>query len=61
MSVTTDADRKLEAARENIAQAYDNLRDFLDPDTWGSNEYNDKFKEKVEKTTLKLLKIKSKL
>lgn len=58
MSVTTTADEKLEEARENIAFAYKNILTVLDPDTWGSSDFNSNYIDDLHQVTLKLLEIK---
>jgi len=58
MSVITTADEKLEEAKENINIAYKNILTVLDPDTWGSNEFNAYYLDDLHKVLLKLLEIK---
>jgi len=58
MSVRTTADEKRDEAKYHINMAYECLLEVLDPDTWGHNEYDDKYFETIEKTLIKLLKLK---
>lgn len=61
MSVTTTADERLEDARENVIDAVKNLHKFLDPDTWGHDDYTEEFKSEVLETCKQLLDIREKL
>jgi len=61
MSATTTADEKIESVRANVRDAVKDLREFLDPETWGSGDYSDEFIEEVEEVYLELCRIKKKL
>lgn len=58
MSVITTADKKKEEALEHVTQAYKLLMEALDPNTWGSEEYMREYVLKMEKSLLRLGKIK---
>ena len=61
MGVTTTADEKLQSAKDHIGDAVKDLREFLDPDTWGNADYKEEFLEEVEQVYVKLCKIKRKM
>jgi hypothetical protein len=61
MGVTTTADEKLDAAREDIKSAIKNLHDFLDPDTWGHGDYKREYQKEVLEIYKKLLDIRDEL
>ena len=59
MGVITTADEKLDEARVSIDNAYKNLLTVLNPDTWGSDEFNDAFLSKIHQAAFKLIEIKN--
>ena len=61
MGVTTTADEKLENIRSNISESVKDLREFLDPDTHGHEDYQQSYVEELEEVYLDLCKIKKKL
>lgn len=61
MSVRTTADEKLDEAKDLINQAYKLLLEVLNPDTYGSDEYEEEYINTVHESVLDLLKIKRKL
>jgi len=55
MSVRTTADEKKDSAKENISNAikilrevYSDLDATLNPEVWGTNEWNDEYRDKLE-------------
>ena len=61
MSVRTTADKRLEDANEHLNQAYKAILEALDSNTWGSDQYCDKFVKRLEKMAVKISTMKSKL
>jgi hypothetical protein len=61
MGVTTTADEMLRETRDNIQSAIINIREVLDPDTWGHSDLQESYIEELEEVYLKLLRIKKKL
>ncbi len=61
MGVTTTADIKLSNAKDKISEAYKELLEVLDEDTWGHDEFKDGFLDTVQEVAMELLKLKRKL
>jgi len=61
MSVTTTTDEKIISLKEHVRCAILDLQEVLNPDTWGSDTYNDEYIETLEIIALRLIKIKRKL
>lgn len=61
MGVITTADESVEKARELIAEAYSQLVRALDPQTWGHDDFNTDYVDKLHEVALGLLQIKRKL
>ena len=61
MSVQTTADDRRDEAKEYIAKAYKCLLEAVDEDTWGSNDYNSEYIEKMEEALVSLRKLKRQL
>lgn len=61
MSVTTTADEKLEDIKKNISDSIKDLREVLDPETWGHEDYKEEYIEELGEVYLDLCKIKKKL
>ena len=61
MSVTTTADKHLDDAREDIKCAIKNLHKFLDPDTWGHDDYTKEFRRDILEVYKNLLDIRDKI
>ncbi len=61
MGIITKADEKLKDAKEKINEAYKDLLEFLDEETWGHEDYDNDFIDKVHEIALELLKVKRKL
>lgn len=61
MSVRTTADEKIDSAKDHIRQAYKDIHDALDEDTWGSDEYGNDFVKKLHEVEVSLFEIKQKL
>jgi hypothetical protein len=58
MSVTTTSDEKIILAKEYINYAYKELLSAIDDNTWGHDEFNDEYLNKIEDAILQLLKLK---
>lgn len=58
MAVRTTADEKLDEARENINTAYKNILEVLNPDTWGSDNFNDSYIDNLYKVLSSLIELK---
>jgi len=56
MSVITNADDAIRKAKENLRDAKRQLQIFTDEDTWGYDEYNIEYIEKVRKLIRRLEK-----
>ena len=61
MSVTTTSDEKLDDARNHILSAQKLLMEALHPDTWGHDDYDDEFIEKILEVSVELIKLSRKL
>ena len=48
MSIRTTADERLDTAREHIQSAIVALADVTINEVWGSDSYNDEYKESIE-------------
>lgn len=57
MSVETTADNKIKEAKKLISQAWSCLVDATCEDTWGSNDYSNEYKDKLEDSLIMLRKI----
>lgn len=58
MSVRTTADEKKDEALEHLHEAYKCLLEVLDPETYGSGDFNDEYIHAIEEAIPALLKIK---
>lgn len=61
MSVQTTADDNRDEAKDHIDQAIKCLSRALEIDTWGSDQYNSKYIDTMEKVSIKLRKLNRKL
>ncbi len=61
MSVTTDADRKLEEAKEAINVAVMALNDILVGEVWGHDEYRADYRATMRAAYADLLRLKDEL
>lgn len=61
MSVSTEADERLRAAKDNIRDAYNNLLKTIDVDIWGGDSWTLEFREKVERILIDLSRMKREL
>jgi len=61
MSVTTTADEHLRDAKDDIKSAVKHLHVVLDPETWGSEEYNKEYRDKMIEIYKQLLDIRDEL
>jgi len=58
MSVITTADKKIRKAKELMSEAYRELVRATDEDTWGYNDFEEGYINKVRKVMVKLIKLK---
>ena len=58
MSVRTTADDRRDEAKEYIEKAYKCLLEVLDPETWGSEDFNKDYIATVEEALVSLIKLK---
>lgn len=61
MSVQTTADQLKDNAKECIIKAIKDLSEALEYDTWGSQDFSEKYTETIEESILELHRIKRKL
>ena len=61
MSVTTTADEHLDSAKENIQSAIKNLSEIVVEQCWGSEEYNQGFRDTLRKTHFELLELRDRI
>lgn len=61
MSVTTEADKQLNAARENVNAAIKSLSGIVIDECWGSDEFNSEFKETMHTSLNELVAIRERL
>lgn len=58
MSVRTIADDLREEAKDHIEKAYKCLLAALDPETWGSEDFNEDYIATMEEALVRLIKLK---
>ena len=61
MSVRTTAENKRDEAKEYVEKAYKLLIEATDPETWGSEDWNKGYRNKLEKSISRLRKVKNSL
>jgi hypothetical protein len=61
MSVRTEADERLDAARSKIRAARKDLLAVLDEETWGHDDFNDEFRLTINDSAQELYVILNKL
>jgi len=61
MSVQTEADRKLDAAKSNINDAIDNIAEIVVSRLSGSDDFDSDYKSKLLKSFNELLEIRERL
>jgi hypothetical protein len=61
MSVTTRADELKDQIKEHLAAAQKCMVEFLDPDTWGRDEYTEESQKNMEDALTELVKIRRKI
>lgn len=54
MSVRTDADEKLEEASDHLKKAWQLMKEAIDPDTYGSNDFKDEFVNSINEYSNKI-------
>lgn len=57
MSIRTTADEKRDTAKDNIETAIKNLSEIIVDKVWGSDEFNEEYKNKLLLAMSKLLEI----
>ncbi len=57
----TTADGKLEEVKEHLQKAFDAIMVTIDPNTYGSDQYLEKYMKRLEKTAVKISKLKRRL
>jgi hypothetical protein len=53
--MTTTADNKRDEAKEHLKQSLKCLKEVLDPDTWGHDQFKDSYMEDVEEVYMSIL------
>lgn len=58
MSVRTTADDRRDEAKEHIERAYKCLLEAINPETWGSEDFNKAYIAAMEEALVTLIKLK---
>lgn len=58
MSVTTTADEKITKVKQLLSESYKELLICLDEDTWGYEEFDEEYIDKIQKVAFELIKLK---
>ena len=61
MSLTTTADILLKDAKSHINDAFKDLIEVRDSETWGHDSFNEEYLKKIDEANIDLMKIKREL
>ncbi len=61
MGVVTTADEKRDEAKECLDRAFKLLLEVTDPNTWGSSDYREDYKDTLDEVALEIKKLKRKI